>query len=98
MDKVLSKVLALSLLGGISLLLGTIPLKLGQWFNGEDGKRMHETLFSSLLCFGGGLLIATSILHMLPEVSFQIYHPFQTYISVILKSILRLILKKYQPP
>ena len=89
MDKVLSKVLALSLLGGISLLLGTIPLKLGQWFNGEDGKRKHETVFSSLLCFGGGLLIATSILHMLPEVSFQIRGPFQTHICVILKIIKR---------
>ena len=77
MDKVLSKVLALSLLGGISLLLGTIPLKLGQWFNAEDGKRKHETMFSSMLCFGGGLLISTSILHMLPEVSFQILTHFR---------------------
>ena len=72
MDKVLSKILALSLLGGMSLLLGMIPLKLGQWFKGEDGKRKHETLFSSMLCFGGGLLLATSILHMLPEVSLKI--------------------------
>ena len=72
MDKNVSKGLTLLLLGGVSLLLGIIPLKLGQWFKGEDGTKKHETLFSCLLCFGGGLLLSTSILHMLPEVSFTL--------------------------
>ena len=63
-----SKLLAMLLLGGVSTFLGFIPLKLGRWFKGNDGSPRHGTIFSSLLCFGGGVLLATSFLHMLPEV------------------------------
>ena len=63
-----SKILAMILLGGVSIILGFIPLKLGRWFKGSDGSPRHRTLFSSLLCFGGGVLLGTSFLHMLPEV------------------------------
>ena len=69
MDVTGSKILAMVLLGGISIILGFIPLKLGNWFKGTDGSIRHGTIFSSLLCFGGGVLLGTSILHMLPEVS-----------------------------
>ena len=69
MDVTGSKILAMVLLGGISIILGFIPMKLGKWFKGNDGSIRHGTIFSSLLCFGGGVLLATSLLHMLPEVS-----------------------------
>ena len=62
-----SKILAMILLGGVSIIIGFIPLKLGTWFKSKDGSPSHGTLFSGLLCFGGGVLLATSLLHMLPE-------------------------------
>ena len=68
MDATTSKIYAMFLLGGISTLLGFIPMKLGNLFKNVDGSPKHGTLFSSLLCFGGGVLLATSMLHMLPEV------------------------------
>ena len=73
MDVTTSKILAMVLLGGISIILGFIPMKLGSWFKNTDGSPRHGTLFSSLLCFGGGVLLATSMLHMLPEVLFSVY-------------------------
>ena len=69
MDTTGTKILAMCLLGGISIILGFIPLKLGKVFKGNDGSHKHGTIFSSLLCFGGGVLLATSLLHMLPEVN-----------------------------
>ena len=69
MDTTTSKILAMVLLGGISIIVGFIPLKLGKWFKGSDGGHQHGTIFSSLLCFGGGVLLATGLLHMLPEVN-----------------------------
>ena len=68
MDLTTSKIAAMLLLGGISTLLGFIPMRLGNLFKNVDGTPKHGILFSSLLCFGGGVLLATSMLHMLPEV------------------------------
>ena len=70
MEVTTSKILAMLLLGGVSIILGFIPLKLGKWFKRSDGSPRHGTIFSSLLCFGGGVLLATSLLHMLPEVRY----------------------------
>ena len=69
MEELWSKILVMFLLGGISMLLGFIPLKLGNWFKNQDGSPRHGTIFSSLLCYGGGVLLATSLIHMLPEVN-----------------------------
>jgi zinc transporter 1/2/3 len=72
MDLITVKVIALLLLGGISLILGFIPLKLGSLIeisDFESGKNFWKrTITSVLLCFGGGVLFATSFVHMLPEV------------------------------
>jgi zinc transporter 1/2/3 len=72
MDLITVKVIALSLLGGISLIIGCIPLKLGSLIDASDfeGSRdfWKRTITSVLLCFGGGVLLATSFVHMLPEV------------------------------
>ena len=62
-----SKYLAMFLLGGVSLLLGFLPVKLGKYFFDEE-KQWKKTVTSALLCFGGGVLFATSFIHMLPEV------------------------------
>ena len=67
-DATSSKILAMMLLGGVSILLGFIPMKFGHFFKESGGHLRHETVLSTLLCFGGGVLLATSFLHMLPEV------------------------------
>ena len=64
-----SKYLSMFLLGGISLLLGFLPLKIGKFFVADD-KEWKRTLTSVLLCFGGGVLFATAMIHMIPEVRF----------------------------
>ena len=73
MDLITVKVIALSLLGGVSLLLGFLPLKLGSFIDTSDfeGERnfWKRTITSVLLCYGGGVLLATSFVHMLPEVN-----------------------------
>ena len=65
-----SKYLAMFLLGAVSLFLGFIPLKIGKHFVSDD-KEWKRTLTSVLLCFGGGVLFATSMIHMLPEVRLE---------------------------
>ena len=75
MEVVGSKVLVMFLLGIFCMLLGFIPLKLGNWFRNRDGSPRHGTILSSLLCFGGGILLATSLIHMLPEVSHNLISP-----------------------
>ena len=68
MDTTWTKIVAMCLLGGVSIIVGFIPLKLGKLFKGSDGSPRHGTVFSSLLCFGGGVLMATTLLHLLPGV------------------------------
>ena len=62
-----AKYLSMVLLGGVSLLLGFLPYKIGTYFIHDD-KKWKRTLTSVLLCFGGGVLFATSFVHILPEV------------------------------
>ena len=69
------KLVALSLLGGVSLALGYLPLKFSSLVDLSTDLRSGEksswkkTITSLLLCFGGGVLMATSFVHMLPEVT-----------------------------
>ena len=62
-----AKLATMFLLAGVSLILGFLPLKIGPYFI-NDEKTWKRTLTSVLLCFGGGVLFATSFTHMLPEV------------------------------
>ena len=76
MDLMTVKLVALSLLGGISLALGFVPLKFSSLVDfstksdhpGGVKSFWKRTITSVLLCFGGGVLMATSFVHMLPEV------------------------------
>ena len=61
------KIWAMVLLGLFSMILGMLPLKLGPKFI-NDHKGWKKVVTSTLLCFGGGVLLATSLIHMLPEV------------------------------
>ena len=62
-----TKVVAMVLTGLVPILLGLIPWKVGKYVNADNIR--HQIVVSCLLCFGGGILIGLSLLHMLPEVS-----------------------------
>jgi len=70
MDIVGTKVLTLFILAIGSFIVGLAALPLSKYVlqNGIVGRR--QTIISSVLsCFGGGVLLATTMLHMLPEIS-----------------------------
>jgi len=54
-------VLAIIILGVSTFIVGSIPLKLARWHR-------QPFFLSALLCFGAGILLATSLIHMLAEV------------------------------
>ena len=62
-----AKVLSMVFLGLFSMIFGAIPLKLGPKFT-DDTKGWKQVVISILSCFGGGVLFATALIHMLPEV------------------------------
>ena len=73
MEASTAKYISMALLIVVSFILGFLPLKIGKFFL-NDEKVWKRTLTSVLLCFGGGVLFATSFTHMLPEVN-----TFQTF-------------------
>ena len=62
-----AKIWTMVLLGLVSMILGALPLKLGAYF-AKDDRGWKRVVTSVLLCFGGGVLFATSLIHMLPEI------------------------------
>ena len=81
MQKLLvSKVSSLILLTALRLIAGLLPLKIfrkmNKWCrrgdkNGQqltDRRKKIDLFLSIFLCFGGGLLVSTTFIHMLPEV------------------------------
>ena len=72
---VLAKVVAMVVLGVASSILGMLPWKLSHWLKWnrlQDGSLStsgnSRLILSLLLCFGGGALLCTTFMHMLPEV------------------------------
>jgi solute carrier family 39 (zinc transporter), member 1/2/3 len=76
---IVAKVIAASCLFTVSVIFGILPFKLSQIFewsknndpNKDDDKKSSK-LVSVLLCFGGGVLLATTFLHLLPEIEVEI--------------------------
>lgn len=58
-----AKVIAIVSLSGGSLFFGLLPI-----FMRLSERHRQPLLISNLLCFGAGVLLATSLVHMLPEV------------------------------
>ena len=67
MDVTTVKIITMALLGIGGLIFGFLPMKIGQYFFNDD-KIWKRTFTSVLLCFGGGVIFATSFIHILPEV------------------------------
>jgi zinc transporter 1/2/3 len=67
MDLIGAKVIVLILLGLVKLSSGLAPLLLVRLLKTE-GMKWMENFMAGLMCFGGGVLLATVFIHMLPEV------------------------------
>ncbi|XP_069680676.1 zinc transporter ZIP3-like [Periplaneta americana] len=73
-ELMVAKIVAMLVLGFCSLALGTLPVKLASWlrWNKEPAPTSKSSsqhfVISLLLCFGGGVLLYTTFLHLQPEV------------------------------
>lgn len=70
-DPTTAKSIAMVVLFLAALLAGLIPFKLAAWFKLTDGGGGHKRasfIVSMLLAFGGGVLLCTTFMHLLPEV------------------------------
>lgn len=70
----IAKISAICVLFISSMIFGLIPFKLADLFkwNEQNTNPRVATIISSLLSFGGGVLLSTTFLHLLPEVQQQI--------------------------
>lgn len=64
----LAKGMAMGIMFLTSFTLGILPMKLYKWFNGKSNSR-NNVYVKMLLGFGGGVLLCTTFLHLLPEVA-----------------------------
>lgn len=74
-DPITAKSTAMAVLFLAALLAGLIPFKLVSWFKFTDGGGAHKRaslIVSLLLAFGGGVLLCTTFMHLLPEVKEKI--------------------------
>ncbi len=71
MDLLGDKVIAMALTGLVPIILSVLPLIYRAKFvpkNQDISTGWRAALTSVLLCFGAGILLATALVHMLPEV------------------------------
>ena len=70
MNLVETKVLVLCILAVVSFLIGlaTIPFRKSLGLHNNEVGRRQKIITSVLLCFGGGVLFSTCMLHIMPEV------------------------------
>ncbi|XP_044269653.1 zinc transporter ZIP1-like [Tribolium madens] len=67
-DTLNAKTVAMCILFATSMTLGIIPIKLSKWFDWKSGTK-NSTYVQMLLSLGGGVLLCTTFLHLLPEVA-----------------------------
>ena len=70
----MAKIVSMCILGGISLILGLIPLKIVEKFSlteldKKGGNTRTQLFLTALNCFGAGVILTTCFTHMLPEVN-----------------------------
>jgi zinc transporter 1/2/3 len=66
-DLVGVKIVVLVCLGMIKLISGLMPLLLGKFVK-KGQMKFLEDFMAGVMCIGGGVLLATVFIHMLPEV------------------------------
>lgn len=67
-DLIVAKIVAMSVLGLSSFILGILPIKLTKIMSIKSVDGDKNILVSLLLCFGGGVLLFTTFIHLQPEV------------------------------
>ncbi|KAF2368976.1 Zinc/iron permease [Trinorchestia longiramus] len=68
MDLLSTKLLALGIMFVISFSIGLFPIKVRQWLLNIPGSlERSQIILSAFLCFGAGVLLGTTFLHILPE-------------------------------
>uniref|UniRef100_A0A182UIU7 Uncharacterized protein n=1 Tax=Anopheles melas TaxID=34690 RepID=A0A182UIU7_9DIPT len=71
----IAKVTSMVVLFSASMVCGLVPFKLVRWFNlnpATPSGGTHLFLIRLLLSFGGGALLSTTFLHLLPEINHSI--------------------------
>uniref|UniRef100_A0A1S4H5Z9 Uncharacterized protein n=1 Tax=Anopheles gambiae TaxID=7165 RepID=A0A1S4H5Z9_ANOGA len=71
----IAKVTSMVVLFSVSMVCGLVPFKLVRWFNlnpATPSGGTHLFLIRLLLSFGGGALLSTTFLHLLPEINHSI--------------------------
>jgi solute carrier family 39 (zinc transporter), member 1/2/3 len=80
-DVVIAKIISGVCLFVVSVICGVIPFRLAKVFKwvepldqsgGENGDKKPNKTVNILLCFGGGVLLATTFLHLLPDINHTI--------------------------
>ena len=61
------------ILGGSTAFCAFIPVIFEKLFSKFQRNRMHEKILSSLMCAAGGVLLALSTIHLLPEVKYYFF-------------------------
>lgn len=72
-----AKITAMVGLGLGTMLVGLIPA----WF-ARSGRQQWPLFVSSLLCFGGGVLLSTSLVHMVPEIR-ELVPEYSEYVELV---------------
>lgn len=72
-DVLKAKIVTMVCLFAISMVVGSLPMLISlkfDWFTKTSGPNMRTSnqLVLGLLAFGGGVLFATTFMHLLPEV------------------------------
>lgn len=67
-NALIAKVVAMIALGMSSFIIGLLPLKLAKIVSLTNLEGEKNLLLSLMLCFGGGVLLFTTFLHLQPEV------------------------------
>lgn len=73
----MEKVLAMVVLGLGSFISGILPA-----FISERNRRRFPLTTSLMLCFGAGILLATALIHILPEVRYNNIYEIFIYICI----------------
>lgn len=67
-----AKAVAMCVLFSLSFLMGCLPIQLAKWLKWDQSTTKNNKMVNFLLCIGGGVLMCTTFLHLLPEVNEQL--------------------------
>lgn len=93
---VLAKGVAMAVLFSASMICGLVPMLLAkkfQWLSAKDAGDLKSTnrVVMALLSFGGGVLLSTTFMHLMPEVDHNIEYLQGKLAFLSLRLILELV-------